>query len=160
MNHPNVVSEAHIRLIRNNDHSALQNLSSSLLVERVHLSTTKSKVAKFVGDPKEIMLVAIINEKIIGVISAGKLSSLPETSRWLELFVNSNWRGRGIGKLLLQSLISQCGTNENIQCLVLSVKRNNKTAIDLYLKHGFTKRNNFTSLFFPIVDMYMLTNTN
>lgn len=157
MNPSQASPNLHIRSFSLNDYSDLQELANNLLNEHVRLSVTKSKLARFINDNDQILLVAEINNEVIGVISAGKSSGLSETSRWLELFINASWRRKGIGKLLLQSLMSQCNNNENIQRLTLSVKKSNKPAVALYLKHGFIKKRNFFSLFSPILEMYVLT---
>ena len=114
---------------------------------------TKSKVTMFVENPNQIMLIAEVKGKLVGIVSAKKPPSASSACYWLELFVNSNWRKKGIGKNLLLALVSNCLLNKNIQCLSLSVKRNNKVALELYLKHGFKKKFNVTSLLSSVIDM-------
>ena len=159
MSYSNASSELHIRAITTNDYPALKRFANCLLREHVHLTVTKSKIAKFVEKSNQIMLIAEIRGELVGVISAKKPSATPQACYWLELFVGSNWRKKGIGKNLLQSLLIKCHLNKKIQCLSLSVKRNNKIAIELYLKHGFKKKFNFTSLFSPVIDMELNINS-
>ena len=53
-----------------------------------------------------------------------------------KLYVHSDWQRHGIGGLLIAEL-ARHALDRNAQRLVLRVNRQNQTAIDAYLKHGF-----------------------
>lgn len=52
--------------------------------------------------------------------------------------VMPDYRGRGIGRLLLQEVLDYCD-NEEIESISLEVRVSNKVAIRLYEKMGFVK---------------------
>jgi GNAT superfamily N-acetyltransferase len=54
-----------------------------------------------------------------------------------KLYVDLDWQHHGIGGLLITELARRA-RNHGVTRLVLRVNRQNQTAIDAYLKHGFT----------------------
>ena len=54
-----------------------------------------------------------------------------------KLYVDLDWQRRGIGGRLIAELARRA-RNHGVNRLVLRVNRRNQTAIDAYLKHGFT----------------------
>jgi GNAT superfamily N-acetyltransferase len=54
-----------------------------------------------------------------------------------KLYVEASWQRHGIGGQLIAELARRA-RNHGVTRLVLRVNRQNQTAIDAYLKHGFT----------------------
>ncbi len=54
-----------------------------------------------------------------------------------KLYVEASWQRHGIGGMLIADLARRA-RNHGVTRLVLRVNRQNQTAIDAYLKHGFT----------------------
>lgn len=89
---------------------------------------------------KEIMyndlsryFVALIESKRVGYV--GSWLTIPN-AEILNLFVINDYRGQGIGTLLMNEVIDICLT-ENIEMLTLEVSVNNKYAIKMYEDLGF-----------------------
>ena len=87
----------------------------------------------FLGDlesPNEI-LIAEENGKVIGFLHFLVFADYIDI---VDIVVDINNRKQGIGSKLLKAL-----ENYNIKEILLEVSENNKTAINFYLKNGFTK---------------------
>ena len=90
---------------------------------------------------KEIMyndmakyFIAFVDDKRAGYV--GCWLTLPNADI-LNLFVSSEYRGLGIGKLLMKEVIDIC-LEKNIEALTLEVNVNNKYARKMYQDLGFT----------------------
>jgi len=77
-------------------------------------------------------LVAEKNGKIVGFILSAKQSK--EELRILMLAVKKEYRGQGIGSMLLKELLLRF---PEVRRIYLEVKVGNKKAIKFYKKHGF-----------------------
>jgi ribosomal-protein-alanine N-acetyltransferase len=77
--------------------------------------------------------IALVNNKRAGYV--GSWLTLPN-AEILNLFVSENYRGLGIGSLLMDEVIMICNQNE-IENLSLEVRISNKYAIKLYEGLGF-----------------------
>ena len=77
--------------------------------------------------------IALINDKRAGYV--GSWLTIPN-AEILNLFVIDEYRGQGIGTLLMNEIINICLT-ENIEMLTLEVNVNNKYAIQMYEDLGF-----------------------
>ena len=84
-------------------------------------------------------LFAFLNEKPIGMI-VYIFNNKIKTNHIANIFgvyVKKEYRGRGIGKKLIESAISQIKKNKNIIKINLTVNPKQKSAVKLYEKYGF-----------------------
>jgi ribosomal-protein-alanine N-acetyltransferase len=79
-------------------------------------------------------LVAEDERGIVGVLVA--MLSRPKESRILLMAVIPEYRGRGIGRMMLAELVSR-SVQMNLMAVTLEVRISNKRAINFYNKHGF-----------------------
>ena len=78
----------------------------------------------------EYILVARADNKIVGFISVWLADNFIH-----HLFVDSNYHNRGIGTKLLNRAIERIGLPVGLKCV-----EKNKSAIEFYLKRGFTEK--------------------
>lgn len=104
-------------------------------------ATSKSeskKIKTFKESPGKLYLVAEFKKEIAGFISFDNWDTRRTSHTGLfSVFLKKKWRGAGIGKLLVQSLISWGENNSLNKKLSLAVFSTNKNAIALYKKLGF-----------------------
>lgn len=153
MRNINVVGELKIRPVCRDDFDSIKNLIDSLLNENINVSISKRRINKFIKDSSQIYLIAEIQDQLVAIISAEKLSRIEDNSLWIELFVNADWRRKGIGDVLLKELIKESKSIDNLNSLVLSVNRKNTAAIYLYSKYKFVRNSTLINVIFPIINM-------
>lgn len=98
------------------------------------------------------MIGAFAGKQLVG---SGSLSGKPRRMRHrteLGLSVLKEYWNRGIGSLLLESLIKYAGEN-GIELIYLDVRNDNTSAIHLYEKYGFRKTGRCPA-YFKIGDAY------
>jgi RimJ/RimL family protein N-acetyltransferase len=89
-------------------------------------------------DPGKLAILAEVSGTIVGSLSFENGPHQRIRHRGiLGVSVVKEWRGKGIGAALLQSLIAWAEANPIIEKLGLSVYANNENAIRLYEKLGF-----------------------
>lgn len=71
------------------------------------------------------------NEEIIGYLNYSVMYDKAELNY---IYVSENYRQKGIGKMMIKYLLSECYFCHNI---TLEVKKTNIPAINLYKKYGF-----------------------
>ena len=105
---------------------------------------TKSFINKFdnkinpnhLSDPNSITLVSVDNNTITGVASIYILKKLTRTLGLIEdVAVNQNYRGKGIGKKLVEKLIGIAADKKCDKTVLNSSKQNS----EFYKKIGFEK---------------------
>jgi len=89
-------------------------------------------------------LVATDGNRIAGFI-VGVVSGVRQ-ARILMLAVDDDYRGRGIGKMLLRAFVSSCLLSR-IYSIVLEVRISNVPAINLYTAFGFSIIDNLRSYY-------------
>ena len=91
---------------------------------------------KYISDPNSITLVSVDNNTISGVASLHIINKLTRTLGLIEdVAVNENYRGKGIGKKLVQKLI-ELASEKKCDKIVLNSSEKNST---FYKKIGFKK---------------------
>ena len=91
---------------------------------------------KYISDPNSITLVSVDNNTISGVASLHIINKLTRTLGLIEdVAVNENYRGKGIGKKLVQKLIG-LASDKKCDKIVLNSSEKNST---FYKKIGFEK---------------------
>lgn len=121
----------------NIDYMTSDHIDGVLEVECECFSSPWSKEA-FLGDLENehtVYLIAKDREKVIGYAGVWCVAGDADITN---IAVSADWRGKGVGKLLLERLIFEAKQtkSENIR---LEVRKSNKTAISLYEKFGFSK---------------------
>lgn len=89
-------------------------------------------------NPNEIVLVAESNSTIIGIIdvNAGKRRRLAHTCTF-GISVHPEWRGRGVGTIMLTQLFKWFHSRDQLEVIYLNVLGSNTRAVELYKKFGF-----------------------
>lgn len=100
--------------------------------------TISKKISKFRKAPGRIFIVALCENEIAGyaAFNNGDLRKIKH-SGYLTVFMEKEYRGKGLGKELMKTLIQWGKANKLIRKMTLSVFSNNKNAIKLYKKVGF-----------------------
>jgi RimJ/RimL family protein N-acetyltransferase len=90
------------------------------------------------ADPGNVMIVAEHNRRIIGILTFQRGVFLKYAHHGsVGMIVDINWRGKGIGKALLATLIQWADYNPLLEKLCLEVMGSNKNALALYKSFGF-----------------------
>ena len=110
-------------------------------------STLKSELE----NPNSKYIVAKIDNKIVGF--AGIWFSV-DTAHITNIVIHKNYRHRGIGSILLETLISLARIKPS---LTLEVNIKNKNAQKLYLKYGFKNLGIRKKYYNGIEDAYIMT---
>lgn len=103
---------------------------------------TEQTLIEETENPTAVFLVAKENDEIIGYIGSNNILGEVFITN---IAVTSSFRRKGVGFLLLKSLIDECG-NKRASYLTLEVRKSNISAIKLYEKAGFKQvgeRKNF-----------------
>jgi len=93
--------------------------------ESLEMEVLKNKCARYI--------VAVKDNRVLGfagmwlIIDEGHITNIA---------VHPDFRGQGIGNMLVEALIEECRRN-GIHYLTLEVRRSNQVAINLYKKYGF-----------------------
>lgn len=91
---------------------------------------------KYLSDPNSITLVSVDKNTIAGVASLHIINKLTRTLGLIEdVAVNENYRGKGIGKKLVQKLIG-LASDKKCDKIVLNSSEKNSS---FYKKIGFEK---------------------
>jgi diamine N-acetyltransferase len=146
----------HIRQATNEDAKLIADLSHQTFREAFAAQNTKENMDKFlgqqftkgklmleVGAPGNIFLLAYKEQEVVGYTKLREnteprsLDILPalEIAR---LYVVNQMIGKGVGKLLMQTIID-IAKQKNIPAVWLSVWQKNKRALDFYNYWGFEK---------------------
>jgi [ribosomal protein S18]-alanine N-acetyltransferase len=85
----------------------------------------------------DLFLVARLNttSEVVGFLAAVKTEGMG--SRLLLIAVDPEHRGLGLGRKLMRRLNAAL-TLQNVRSLGLEVRADNRSAIEFYLRHGFT----------------------
>lgn len=94
-------------------------------------------------DSNSVMLLALDGNEIIGNININVLTRNRLKHRAeLSITVKKAYWNQGIGTELMKQALSQ-SKNKNLEVISLEVRSDNKSAIHLYEKYGFTKIGTF-----------------
>ncbi len=131
------------------DASAILQLSYDVIGEDETLVTTteefnvtldqqKEFIHFYSSAPLNCIIVAEYNNDIIGMLTF-QCETLKKFSHHgtIGMIVNKRWRGTGVGKTLLTTIIEWAHDQPFLEKLCLEVVASNKNAISLYKKLGF-----------------------
>lgn len=103
--------------------------------------TTKSesnKIRKYLKAPGKIIIVALAKKEVVGFASFKNWDTKKTMhTGFLSIYQKKEYRGIGLGKELMRTLISWGRMNRIIRKMSLAVFSCNKNAIALYKKVGF-----------------------
>lgn len=138
-----------IRSARNSDASALMALAKAVVEEDAFQLLTPSELEitvdseeQWIGDYRRndnrIILVAEQNGFVVGHLDFcnGHRNRIAHTGEF-GMAIVSEWRGMGIGTLLVGALLEWAKNHERIEKIGLNVHSTNLVAIALYKKMGF-----------------------
>lgn len=127
-------------------------------MERILIDDIDINNAKFLMFFKEELLdnefFTYFNKRSINIIKKQNISIIAKNNdgnilgyghiekdaqtNWLGIYVSRNYRGKGLSKILMKELIKK-SRDLNFKQINLSVKKENKIAINLYEKLNFIK---------------------
>lgn len=101
----------------------------------------RKAIKKLLDTENYVIIVADLSGTVVGFIDYYVLPSIWE--KWNEatinfLFVHKDYQGKGIGSRLLKEVTNRIDDMGIVE-LHVGTEMNNKRAIQLYKKHGFTK---------------------
>jgi ribosomal protein S18 acetylase RimI-like enzyme len=82
------------------------------------------------------LLFAQEGERLIGMIGAF-YDETQEAAHIISVYVSKAARGQGVGKALMESILSEIGKKEGIRNAVLGVNQEQTAAVALYRQFGF-----------------------
>lgn len=113
-----------------------EDIEQVMEIERKTFSTPWSKESFKMEITKNILakyIVAEIDKKIVGY---GGIWIIIDEGHITNIAVDKNYRGKGIGKLLIEGLIDVC-REKNAKAITLEVRQSNEIAKSLYKQYGF-----------------------
>jgi RimJ/RimL family protein N-acetyltransferase len=100
----------------------------------------RKRIKRFNNLPGKLYLIAEHNKKILGLIQFDNFDhNKCKHNGFLTIFIGRQWRGKGIGRLLMKELLEWAKQNNMIEKVSLSVFSTNFRAIKLYSKLGFRR---------------------
>lgn len=97
----------------------------------------KNKI-KNIQDMNELWKVVEINGTVIAAAILNKLKGKRSHCANISIIVNPTFHSMGIGSALMDKLLEYCNDTFKVKKVELSVFNNNKKAIRLYKKYGFS----------------------
>ena len=150
-----------IRAAKEEDSEKLIKTAKSYIANSEHILMTDKEfnptieqevkwIQSFINNPNSLLLLAVYDNEIIGNIdlTANTREKLSHTGV-IGISIVKAWRGLGVGKALLESVIKWSQAHSTLLKLWLEVFANNENAIALYKKVGFIeegKQKNFIKI--------------
>lgn len=104
------------------------------------ISKEEERIREFVNQTDGLALIAVVDDRPVGRINfrANAKQRMAHHGH-LGMYVHNAWRGRGVGRVLLESLIDWARAHPTIEMLCLGVMAPNEPAIRLYESVGFLR---------------------
>ena len=131
-----------IRKLELNDLEEVFELLNELYENKIEYSIFIEKYKESLKDDKFYGIVAIENDKVVGVLISRVISRLAKKKNILfidDLIVNEKNRNAGIGKLLIQNAVDYV-VSKDCESLELTSLISNTNAHRFYENNGFEKR--------------------
>ena len=97
-------------------------------------------ILKKIKENKLVYLIALDNDKVVGIVSIGLRTGKMSHRGGLGISVAKEYRGKGLGKKLMELIIELAKEKlKGLEMIELSVFKRNKAAKKLYKKFGFKK---------------------
>jgi len=113
-----------------------EDIDQVLEIEKESFKTPWSREAFVLELEKNQLARYIVAEKEGKVIGYGGLWLILDEAHITNIAVSSQYRGQGIGKLIMEGLIEIC-EEKGINNMTLEVRKSNIVAQSLYKKYGF-----------------------
>ena len=114
-----------------------QAFGSSLMdTEKKPPAYWQGRLAEAARGENSVLLFAQDGERLIGMIGVF-YDETQETAQIISVYVNKAERGKGVGNLLMQAILSEIGRKKGIRKAVLGVNQEQTAAVRLYLRFGF-----------------------
>ncbi|NMB57517.1 GNAT family N-acetyltransferase [Candidatus Beckwithbacteria bacterium] len=137
-----------LRYPQQNDIDEVLNYINKLVEEDVFIllneKKTKEEEVKFIqnatqeiNDQKGLVIFAFAGEKLVGITNIGKGRFREENNGELGISLAKEFRGLGLGRILINEIIAQAKQYLNINLLILAVCAPNQVALNLYQSVGF-----------------------
>ena len=130
-----------VRFAGEDDLSALVTLAEEFMPEEADPKKRINILKQSLKNPDYDLLVADVEGKIVGFIDHWIVHEFvhgTKLSYIQNLYVTPNYRRRGIGSRLLREIIETAKAKGVLE-IHISAEFNNKPAIELYRKHGFSR---------------------
>ena len=132
-----------IREARENDADAIEKIVNSVASEKYYIVPERSRedrdqAIKEIKKRKGLILVAEVNGRLVGMahLVPGKFEKNKHVG-FLGICILKEFRGKGIGTMMMKHIIEWAEKHKELEKLSLSVFSTNKVAINLYRKFGF-----------------------
>lgn len=130
--------ESDLPLITSIYNEAILNSTATFDTEPKSLENRKIWFSEHVG--LYPLIVALINEVVVGWASMSRWSErcAYDTTAEISLYITESERGKGIGNLLLKSIILQ-GKISGLHTVLARITEGNEVSVHLHLKNGFSR---------------------
>jgi RimJ/RimL family protein N-acetyltransferase len=104
------------------------------------LHAERARIASFREHPNDLLIAAFAGDRVVGMVDfkAGRRQRQVHRGT-LGISTLPGWRGRGLGSLLLGTLVAWAEARPTLEKLALNVLADNPQAIALYRKFGFVE---------------------
>ena len=101
----------------------------------------EEELQRIVADPASHLFVARINEKVVAMLTLGDYHSPTGRKAWVEdVVVDEAFRGRGLGREMVEFAIQYCKTHLAPCTLMLTSNPTRVAANELYRSSGFEQK--------------------
>lgn len=109
-------------------------------LEKSSLEDEREQIQKILDNERETLIVAELDGAVVGSIKirSNKLKRMSHTGT-ISMSLGKDYRGLGIGKLLLQAMLDWAEKHPIIEKVSLGVLSTNHRAISLYKSMGFVE---------------------
>ena len=131
-----------IEEITSADHPTVEAISALLSQLTSHPCTFgEEELQRIVADPASHLFVARIDEKVVAMLTLGGYSSPTGRKAWIEdVVVDEAFRGRGLGREMVEFAIQYCKTHIAPCTLMLTSNPMRIAANELYRSSGFEQK--------------------
>lgn len=101
----------------------------------------KDRLIKFSGDGNFLLLFAEVDGKLVGTMNThiDGFIKMKHVAYIYGVYVSSDYRGKGVGKMLLAGILEWISTHSEVIKINLDVTTTQESAINLYKNFGFEK---------------------
>lgn len=124
-----------LRLLRNKGEIRENFIYNNIIEKDEQLEWFK----KYINNSRDIMWSIYLKEKWCGVVAIYDINLITKQAEFGRIMIDPNVQGNGVGEKVLDSIIHFSKDVMQLRKLILTVKKNNKNALNLYIKKHFVK---------------------